>query len=136
MEEYGAVVSAILRLMRAVDCKDRELFRDSWAEDIDFEVTFFGQPPMAVRGRDVLVERFTTGWNGQPSPLRHQVGAVEVEAAGDGRAKARFYCSYFNVGPEATFAGLGEYEDELTKGPDGRWRVARRRHRFLSPLAH
>jgi hypothetical protein len=31
---------------------------------------------------------------------------------------------------------MGEYHDDLVRGVDGRWRVARRRHRFLTPLAH
>jgi hypothetical protein len=70
MGDYGEIVSAIARIMWAVDHQDRELFRDSWAEDVDFEVTFFGQAPLRVTGRDELVGRFTGAWTGQAAELR------------------------------------------------------------------
>jgi hypothetical protein len=40
------------------------------------------------------------------------------------------------TGEASSLAGMGEYHDDLVRGVDGRWRVARRRHRFLTPLAH
>lgn len=136
MSDHAEIVSAIARVMWAVDHRDRQLFGDGWTEDVDFEVIFFGQEPLKLQGRQELVGRFTAGWNGTPADLRHLVGAVEVQMAGPGRARARFYCSYVHAGESPHLAGMGEYEDELAKGADGCWRIARRRHRFLSPLAH
>lgn len=136
MSDYQAIVSTLTRLMRGVDTTDRALFQDSWAENVDFEVTFFEQGPMSVRGRDELVSRFTASWKGEPAKMRHQIGAIDVELLAPNRATARFYCTYINVGNAPSLAGMGEYEDELEKGADGRWRVAKRRHRFLTPLAH
>jgi len=136
MIEYSGIVSAIMQIMRGVDTRERQLFSDGWTDDVDFEVIMLGQEPIRVRGRENMVGKFTAGWNGEPSGLRHQVGAVDVEMLGEGQARARFYCTYVNVGDTPSLAGMGEYEDTLTKGADGRWRVACRRHRFLTPLLH
>jgi len=136
MDSYGEIVAAIARIMAAVDRQDREAFRDGWSEDVDFQVVFFGQPPVSVTGRDTLVNRFTANWNGEASALRHQVGAVEVTTHDENHASARFYCTYVRTGPVVALAGMGEYEDDLVRDADGRWRVAKRRHVFLTPLAH
>ena len=136
MEAYGDVVSAILKIMQGVDRRDRALFADGWTRDVDFEVTFFAGEPVRVSGRDQLVARFTADWTGEPSALRHQVGAVSVEMHGPGEAHARFYCTYYLTGAAVSLAGMGEYEDVVVREDDGRWRVRRRRHRFLTPLAH
>jgi uncharacterized protein (TIGR02246 family) len=136
MSDYAEIVSAIARVMWAVDHRDRQLFSDGWAEDVDFEVTFFGQQPVRLRGREELVNRFTTGWNGEPTELRHQIGAIDIEVTGEGLARAYFYCTYVRTGEAPGLAGMGEYEDDLVRSADGRWRIARRRHRFLTPLAH
>jgi ketosteroid isomerase-like protein len=133
---YGEIVSAIARIMRAVDHHDREGFGDGWSQDVEFEVVFFGQAPLRLRGRDEMVARFTANWDSEASELRHQIGAVEVDIRGEDLASARFYCVYVRTGAAATLAGMGEYEDDLVREADGRWRVARRRHVFLTPLAH
>jgi len=135
MGDYGEIVGAVARIMQAVDHQDREMYRDSWTEDVDFEVVFFGQAPLRVQGRDRMVEQFTASWTGAPSDLRHQLGAIEVQWRGSDEALARFYCTYVRVGNAGTLAGMGEYEDQLAKGGDGRWRVRRRRHVFLTPLS-
>jgi 3-phenylpropionate/cinnamic acid dioxygenase small subunit len=136
MTEYGEIVASLAGLMWALDHHDRERFSDSWSENLDFEVVMFGQKPMRVAGRDALIRSFTGNWTDEPSSLRHQLGAIAVEQLGEDRVRARFYCTYINVGPEPTLAGMGEYDDELVREGDGRWRVCKRRHVFLAPLTH
>jgi uncharacterized protein (TIGR02246 family) len=124
------------RLMQAVDHQDRATFADCWTEDLDFELVMFDGQVMKLTSRDQLLDFACANWAGQASSLRHLVAAVWVEAEGPDRAVARFYCHYLKVGAEPSLAGMGEYRDILRRGADGRWRVAVRRHVFLTPLDH
>lgn len=135
MNDYGEIVAALTELMWALHHRDQARFADSWSADLDFEVVMFGQP-MRLSGRDEMVSRFTANWTQEPSMIRHQLGVVNVEPLGEGKVRARYYCTYVNVGEEPALAGMGEYDDDLSREPDGRWRVKRRRHRFLTPLKH
>jgi len=135
MSDYGEIVSTLVRIQHSVDHQDREAFKDCWTEDMQLHLTMFDGTTSAIMSREELLTRFTAAWSGQPSAMRHLVASVEVRFTGPGSAKADFYCSYVNVGPEPALAGMGEYHDDLVKGADGKWRVKLRHHAFLTPLA-
>ena len=120
--------------MMAVDHEDRDRFADCWAEDLDFELVMPDGKNLVLTGRDKMVEFACARWTGKASSLRHLVAAVWVEPVAENEVQARFYCHYLNVGATPSLAGMGEYEDVVRRGADGCWRVAKRRHRFLTPL--
>lgn len=130
------IAETLARLMRCLDTGDRETFADCWAEQLDFEAITFDGKSMKASSRDEMVAISSRGLNGQPSPLRHLVGNVEVDFADADTADVKSYSLYINVGAEAGLGGMGEYRDRLTRGADGRWRVVHRRHLFLTPLKH
>jgi hypothetical protein len=134
LDPYGEIVSVLTRIQMAVDHQDRETFADCWAQDVNLRIQLFDGHVLEFKSRDELVQGTTGAWSGQPSAMRHLVGAVDVRLDGADRARAHFYCSYYNVGAEPAFVGMGEYRDEMTRGADGRWRVQRRDHVFLTPL--
>ncbi len=136
MSVHAEIASLESRLMQALDNEDRETFTDCWTADVDFEAVLFDGTVMKAGTREKLVELSTAHWTGRPSSLRHLVAAVWVEPVSVDEAKARFYCEYLNVGATPSLSGMGEYQDIVRRGNDGRWRVAIRRHLFLTPLNH
>lgn len=124
------------RLMQALDHEDAATFGDCWTEDAALNVKMFDGSGFALRGRAAIVESCKGFFTGKPSSLRHLVGAVWVDEISATTAQARFYSQYINVGATPGLAGFGEYRDEVVRCSDGRWRISRRVHDFLTPLAH
>ncbi|MCK9542585.1 MAG: nuclear transport factor 2 family protein [Novosphingobium sp.] len=128
------VAQTLMRLMHSLDRGDIAGFLDCWTEDGDLEVRFRDGRSHAAAGRDAIGAMTAPSMTRGPGKLRHVAGPVEVEEIGDGHVRTFSYCTYYWVGEEAGFAGMGEYRDELRLCPDGIWRVSRRRHAFLTDL--
>ncbi|MDX3100981.1 nuclear transport factor 2 family protein [Nonomuraea angiospora] len=81
------------------------------------------------RGREQTVAGLTRmrelGHAGPDSGNRHVITNLEVHATGD-RATALSYFLLVSAGPPAAIVAIGSYRDELTRGGDGRWLLARR----------
>jgi len=136
LDSYGQIVSVLSRIMLSLDAQDREVFSDCWSEDVSLSVIFFDGKEMKYSCRADLISGLTGSWEGSASQLRHQLGAVDVTLTGEADAEANYYCFYMTVGSTMQLAGMGQYWDQLTKGQDDKWRVARRKHVFLTPLVY
>jgi hypothetical protein len=81
------------------------------------------------RGREQTVAGLSRmrelGHAGPDSGNRHMITNLEVHATGD-RATALSYFLLVSSGPPAVIAAAGSYRDELRRGRDGRWLLARR----------
>lgn len=127
------IADLLARLMHRLDHGDRDGFADCWTNDVDFEVAMFDGTLLAASGREALLEITAKALMGNASPLRHVVGPVEIGLLAGRLAETFSYATYYLVGEEFRFAGIGEYEDQLVKCDDSMWRISRRRHRFLTP---
>jgi ketosteroid isomerase-like protein len=81
------------------------------------------------RGREQtvagLVQMRELGHAGPESGNRHVITNLEVHATGD-RATASSYFLLVASGPPAAILVAGSYRDELRRGQDGHWLLARR----------
>lgn len=133
-KDRQAIAELLARLMHRLDNGDRDGFADCWTDDVDFEAIMFDGTTLSVTSREALLDITKQGLVGNPSPLRHVVGPVEVTKIDGGSAETFSYATYYMVGEYFQFAGMGEYRDQLIKCDDSKWRISRRRHHFLSPL--
>ncbi|MFG6198221.1 nuclear transport factor 2 family protein [Nonomuraea sp. JJY05] len=80
-------------------------------------------------GREQTVAGLTRmrelGHAGPDSGNRHVITNLEVHATGD-RATALSYFLLVSAGPPAAIVTIGSYRDELRRGQDGHWLLARR----------
>ncbi|MFI7154379.1 nuclear transport factor 2 family protein [Nonomuraea sp. NPDC050022] len=81
------------------------------------------------RGREQTVAGLShmreLGHAGPDSGNRHVITNLEVHVTGD-RATASSYFLLVSSGSPAAILAAGAYRDELSRGQDGRWRLARR----------
>ena len=123
------------RSVQCVDDGDARAFADLFADDAVL-VRPNGQ---SLDGRAAIFEAYAAR---PPDRItRHLVTNVVFEASGPARLAARSYVLLWTgsardeAGPSGRPADsrllVGEFADELTRQPDGQWRIQRRESRFI-----
>jgi uncharacterized protein (TIGR02246 family) len=118
-----AIRDLLAGFAEAVNRMRPDELRALFTEDAQWVVTGWGEP----RGHDAIVaflDDLLVKW----AMIFHAVHSGQVRLDGD-HATGEWYISEFgqlNDGTEVRIAGV--YHDAYRRGPDGRWRFARRRY--------
>ncbi len=118
-EDLEEIRKLLARYCFAIDIKDAVGFSELFTDDGVFDFTL--GPP--VQGRDAL-RQFVKGI---PDDRHHVTTNEIIELDGD-RATVRAYALVTKESPPV-ISSLGEYEDTLSRTPEG-WRFA---HRTFTP---
>jgi ketosteroid isomerase-like protein len=112
-EDRDEILQLLYRYNHAIDSGDAEGWADTFTEDAVFDAFGGGE---VITGREGLLA-FAASVQG----IRHVVMNPLIDVSGD-TAKVRAYLMFL-MG--ATIAGVGVYDDEVVRTPQG-WRFAKR----------
>lgn len=121
----------LARLTHLADAGDLDEYADLFTSDGTWEPPPGSEPPIrAVAGRaDLLAgahERRAAGMAGPGTFTRHVVTNVALTRAGADAVIGHSYWHYYtNTNEIHQTGGMGTYDDEFRRTPDG-WRLARR----------
>jgi ketosteroid isomerase-like protein len=127
------VVSRLVAMTFHYDSQDADAFLDCWTDDAILTLQFIDGTTKTVEGKAALRESSKRGLTGQPSPIRHIVTTPSVRIDGKS-AYLDHHQLYIRIGDPVELEGAGTYQDLWRLGDDGKWRIAQRKHVFLSPL--
>jgi 3-phenylpropionate/cinnamic acid dioxygenase small subunit len=129
VEDRLEILDLLGRYAHAYDAGDREALNEIFAEDAEFHIHGdVGRVPATMIGREAIVDGLVGKWDViRPEQRRHVATNLVVLEQTDAAARAASYLVLVATtsGPPAVLS-TGRYEDELTKGEDGRWRIRRR----------
>ena len=119
MSEHADISALLYRYARAVDSKDRELYRSVFTEDALIDYSSAGA---IVGNRDEVVDWFAANFGVIPWSM-HYITNIEILESGAGTAtvRAMFYNPMQLPGMTEMSACGGYYHHDLVRTPDG-WR--------------
>ena len=93
---------------------------------------FTGEERGAIRGRAALAQSYAgPEWPRTPRTMRHVISNVRIEVLGGDRVSTTStWTGYRYEGAGLSVSSpmaVGDYEDELRRESDGRWRIHRRK---------
>jgi uncharacterized protein (TIGR02246 family) len=127
--EIGGLLA---RATLAYDEQDREAFAACFTEDVAVHIHFHDGRTLEVDGREALL-RSSKGLDAEVNLLRHLVFTPDISMEGPDAATVRYQQLYVWIGDNPRMAGAGDYTDKVRR-VDGRWLIAERTHRFLTPI--
>ena len=121
-DDRADIRDLLIRYASGIDRRDWALFRTVFTVDCVVDYGAIG----AWTGIDELTE-FMDSTHTMFGHTLHRMSNDAVVVAGD-RASARSYVDALQMAPDGMTGvnGIGNYDDELVRAPDG-WRIARRR---------
>lgn len=125
------ICGLLARATLALDEQDKHGFADCFAEDIAIDVHFHDGRLLEIRGREDLLAN-SKAFDADVNLVRHLVLTPDVRLEGPDTATVRYQQLYIWIGENPRIAGAGDYTDTV-KRKGGVWRIATRRHRFLTP---
>jgi uncharacterized protein (TIGR02246 family) len=125
-------ISGLLaRATLALDEQDRHGFADCFADDVAIDIHFHDGRLLAIRGREDLIAN-TKAFDADVNLVRHLVLTPDIRMEGPDAATVRYQQLYIWIGENPRVAGAGDYTDTVRRN-DGVWRIAARKHQFLTP---
>jgi 3-phenylpropionate/cinnamic acid dioxygenase small subunit len=121
-EDRQDIADVLVRYATGIDRRDWPLFRTVFTDDCELDYGVIG----AWKGVDAVAD-FMEKVHASAGHTLHRLSNQVIEVDGD-RALARTYIdALIMVGDEgAGVNGVGFYDDEIVRTPDG-WRISRRR---------
>jgi ketosteroid isomerase-like protein len=126
VEDRLEILDLLARYGHAYDSGDREALEQVFVEDAEFRIVGeVGRVPAAMNGREAIVAGLTGKWAAiRPEQRRHVATNLVVLEQTDATARAMSYLVLVSTSSGSPVVlSTGRYDDELVKGPDGRWRI-------------
>jgi hypothetical protein len=127
-----AARALIARQKFCTDDRDLAGVGECWARDGRLELRVNGGEPVAVTGREAILDFVAKGW-ARPSdhPHVHLITTLEIIDRDDGGLGAESYCAYLSTTAPFHIEGYGRYSDVLTF-EEGAWRLLSRSVRITA----
>lgn len=120
-DERGAVQSAVIDMFVAVDERDWQSVRRSFADQVRLDY----QSMTGLEPEDLSPDQIVKAWSGFLPGFdhtHHQLGNFQTEIEGD-QARARFYgTATHSISDSGVWTVVGGYEAALSKSGDA-WRI-------------
>ena len=122
--ERAQVIEAVTRLFVATDRKDWPAVRDTFSDEVFFDMSSLGGGPASVVSPQTITDGWQESLKGIPA-LHHQVGNFLVVVGAD---EAEVFCYGIAIhfpggtGEGNTRTFVGSYDFHLSK-QDGKWRI-------------
>ena len=115
-DDVIALHQLVYQYAHIVDDGDFELLREIFTDNVEFDTTAFGNPPL--RGIDAVIESYVSARH----PVAHHVTGPVVRTDLEGTVRVRSKVLSLLGGG---LCGSGTYDDVAVRTPDG-WRIASR----------
>ena len=115
-EDTVALHELVYRYAHIVDDGHYERLREIFTDDIEFDTTAFGNPPL--RGIEPVISSYLDARH----PVAHHVTTPVVSVDSDGTVRVRSKVLSLLAGG---LSGSGTYDDVAVRTADG-WRIAKR----------
>lgn len=126
VEDRLEILDLLARYAHAYDEGDRATLETLFTADAEFHIRgSVGRVPATMVGRDAIVAALAGKWEAiRPEQRRHVATNLVVLDQSESTARAASYLVLVATsGGTPTVLATGRYEDDLVKGPDGRWRI-------------
>ena len=122
LNDKTAILELLNRYCHNADYNPPERMRELFTADGVFEVPAMG---LRFEGIDAIVAFFTSSREASAS-ARHIISNVVIDGSGDRATSSAYLQVLADRDGTMSMVAFGRYMDELTRGADGRWRLAHR----------